>query len=157
MTPAIKYLEKHGISFELLSYEHCANAVCFGVDVTTKLNLPPAQVYKTLIVALSNAQLVTAMVPVSNSLNMKAIAQCMKVKSAKMAMPEQVKASTAYVLGGVSPFGQKKQLPTVVDKSAYEFDRIYVSAGKRGLELIISPQSLEQCLQARFLAISIKK
>lgn len=154
MTPAIKYLEHNNVSFELLSYQHGSAGSAFGTEAAEKLHLPMEQVFKTLVAVLNTEKLVTAMVPVSATLDMKAVAQCMRVKSAKMAMPQQVTNSTGYVLGGVSPFGQKRRLPTLVDISALQFNKIYVSAGKRGLELVIAPNILSERLDAQFLSIS---
>ncbi|WP_371193262.1 Cys-tRNA(Pro) deacylase [Glaciecola sp. SC05] len=157
MTPAVNYLKAQKVTFELLRYEHDPQSTAFGLEAAQQLDLPVTQVFKTLVLMLNNETLLTALVPTSSMLDMKAVAQQMNVKSAKMASPDLVKNSTGYVLGGVSPFGQKKTLPTICDVSANEFEIIYVSAGKRGLELAISPNALSLCLCASFAQISKQK
>jgi Cys-tRNA(Pro)/Cys-tRNA(Cys) deacylase len=154
MTPAINSLKKLKASFETLQYSHDSNAKSYGLEAAEKLKLPIARVFKTLVVQLANDQLVTALVPVASKLDMKALAKHLKVKGAKMATPDVVKNSTGYVLGGVSPFGQKKAKVTVIDSSAAELDEIYVSAGRRGLELKVSPQIFKQALKAEFYDIA---
>ena len=154
MTPGINALKKHKVDFEILHYEHDSNMQSFGLEVCEKLKLPANKVFKTLMVELSNNTLVSVLVPVSSQLNMKILAQHMHVKSAKMASPSQVKNSSGYVLGGVSPFGQKKLKHTIVDISAQDLDDVYVSAGKRGLEIKIRPEVLHTLLKASFVSIA---
>lgn len=154
MTPAITYLKSLKLPFDILSYEHEPQSPAFGLEAAEKLMLPPQQVFKTLLVALNTGTLVCVLVPVAKKLDMKAIAKHMRVKSAKMAEPEQVKNSSGYVLGGVSPFGQKKVLKSIVDDSALGFKQVYVSAGKRGLELKIAPDVFTRALSAEFIAVA---
>jgi len=154
MTPATKQLKRYKIPFEILQYEHDANASSFGIDVVEKLSLKAEHVYKTLVVCCDTDELVVAIVPVSLKLNLKAIAKILKVKKVKMAAATRVEASTGYVLGGVSPLGQKKSLSTVIDISANKFERIYVSGGRRGLELALSPSDLAKMCRANFADIS---
>ena len=154
MTPATKQLKKHRISFEILQYQHDTNTSSFGLEAVEKLSLDAEQVFKTLVVCCDTDQLVVAIVPVNLKLNLKSLAKTLKVKKVKMADAKRVEASTGYVLGGVSPLGQKKRLSTVIDASAEKFKHIYVSGGKRGLEIELSPNDLcEQC-QAVFAHIS---
>lgn len=155
MTPATKQLEKHKVPFEILQYQHDANARSFGLEAVEKLALNAEQVFKTLVVCTDTDQLAVAIIPVNVKLNLKAIAKALKVKKVKMADAKRVEASTGYILGGVSPLGQKKALTTVIDASAEQFEHIYVSGGRRGLEIALSPQDLAKLCRATFSAISI--
>ena len=154
MTPATKQLKKNKISFEILHYQHDTNASSFGLEAVEKLSLDAEQVFKTLVVCCDTDQLVVAIVPVNLKLNLKSLAKTLKVKKVKMADAKRVEASTGYVLGGVSPLGQKKRLSTVIDVSAEKFKHIYVSGGKRGLEIKISPNDLREQCQAAYDNIS---
>lgn len=154
MTPATKQLKKHNISFETHQYQHDSNASSFGLEAVEKLSLDAKQVFKTLVVCCDTQQLVVAIVPVNLKLNLKSLAKILKVKKVKMADAKRVEASTGYVLGGVSPLGQKKHLSTVIDISAKEFDKIYVSGGRRGLEIELAPQDLCTVCMAIFSNIA---
>ncbi|MCF7518085.1 MULTISPECIES: Cys-tRNA(Pro) deacylase [Pseudoalteromonas] len=142
MTPAINLLKKKGIKFDVLSYEHEPNQKQFGLEAVEKLNLPAAQVFKTLVVEDNTQNLFVAVVPVSQQLNLKMLAKFAGVKKIEMAPQQAVEKSTGYILGGVSPLGQKKQLKTYIHTSAKSFESIYVSAGKRGLEIALNPKDL---------------
>ncbi|UJX27726.1 MULTISPECIES: Cys-tRNA(Pro) deacylase [unclassified Pseudoalteromonas] len=142
MTPAINLLKKKGIKFDVLSYEHEPNQKQFGLEAVEKLNLPAAQVFKTLVVEDNTQNLFVAVVPVSQQLNLKMLAKFAGVKKIEMAAQQAVEKSTGYILGGVSPLGQKKQLKTYIHTSAKSFESIYVSAGKRGLEIALNPKDL---------------
>ena len=154
MTPATKQLKRHKIPFEILQYQHDANASSFGLEALNKLSLNAEQVFKTLVVCCDSGALVVALVPVNLKLNLKAIAKTLKVKKVKMADATRVETSTGYVLGGVSPLGQKKPLSTVIDVSANKFEQIYVSGGRRGLEIALSPSDLAKMCRANFADIS---
>lgn len=154
MTPATNLLKQKKISFELLQYHHDVNANSFGLEAVEKLSLDVKQVFKTLIICCDTDQLAVAIVPVDTMLNLKSIAKALKVKKVKMADAKRVESTTGYVLGGVSPLGQKKRLPTVIDISAEAFETIYVSGGKRGLEIALSPKDLCALCQATFALIS---
>ncbi len=154
MTPATKQLKKHKISFEIHQYHHDSNASSFGIEAVEKLSLNAEQVFKTLVVCTDTDQLAVAIVPVSLKLNLKAIAKALQVKKVKMADAKRVEVSTGYVLGGVSPLGQKKLLSTVIDVSAEQFEQIYVSGGRRGLEIVLAPNDLCQLCKATFANIS---
>ncbi len=146
MTPAILLLEKLNISFTVLSYEHDPKNTQFGYEAVEKLNLNSAQVFKTLVLETAENALIVAITPVVQQVNLKQLAQVCGTKKVHMADPQKVQKSTGYILGGVSPLSQKKRLPTFVHISAILFDVIYVSAGKRGLEIALSPQDLiSQC------------
>lgn len=153
MTPAINQLKQQKKSFKIHQYQHDANALSFGVEAVEKLSLNAEQVFKTLVICTDTNQLAVAIVPVMFKLNLKLIAKALKVKKVKMADANRVEASTGYVLGGVSPLGQKKSLMTFIDKSAEQFSQIFVSGGKRGLEIELSPQDLAKMCRADFADI----
>lgn len=153
MTPAIDLAKKQGIHYQVHQYQHDAAAASYGLEAVEKLNLNPEQVFKTLVVQLDNKQLAVAVLPVSNQLSMKNIAKALGAKKAEMANAQDVMRSTGYVLGGVSPLGQKKRLPTVIDSSAQQFNSIFISAGKRGLEIELAAADLAELLGASFAAI----
>ena len=155
MTPATKQLKKHKIMFNVHQYQHDTKTSSFGIEAVEKLSLKAEQVFKTLVVCCDTKQLAVAIVPVNVKLDLKAIAKALKVKKVKMAEAKQVEASTGYVLGGVSPLGQKKILSTVIDISAEKFERIYVSGGRRGLEIELAPNDLREQCKAIFANISI--
>ncbi|MDU0113100.1 Cys-tRNA(Pro) deacylase [Psychrosphaera aquimarina] len=154
MTPAINYLNNNKVIHQVLDYHHDVNVKSYGLEAAEKLSLPSKQVFKTLIVNSENNQLIVAIVPVSNQLNLKNVAKAIKCKKVVMAEPAVVERSTGYVLGGVSPFGQKKRLVTVIDSSALQHDTIFVSAGKRGLEIGLCPKVLIQLLNAKTAVLS---
>ena len=144
MTPAINLLKKQKIEHTVHEYHHDPLCESFGLEAVEKLNLPAERVFKTLVVSLESNELIVAIVPVSFKLSLKSIAKALNVKKSVMADKSAVERSTGYVLGGVSPLGQKKRLKTVVDSSAEQFKSIYVSAGKRGLEVELSPADLKK-------------
>ncbi|MDO6488372.1 Cys-tRNA(Pro) deacylase [Colwellia sp. 6_MG-2023] len=154
MTPATQQLKQKKIPFDVLQYDHDVNATSFGLEAVEKLSLNAQQVFKTLVVCCDTDQLAVAIVPVNLKLNLKAIAKVLKVKKVKMADAKRVEATTGYVLGGVSPLGQKKRLPTVIDISAETLELMYVSGGKRGLEIALAPKDLKTLSQASFAVIS---
>lgn len=155
MTPAINQLKRQKVSFDIHQYQHDANTESFGLEAIEKLSLNAEQVFKTLVICTDTNQLAVAIVPVMFKLNLKAIAKSLKVKKAKMADANRVEASTGYVLGGVSPIGQKKALTTVIDQSAQQFTNIFVSGGKRGLEIELSPLDLAKICRATFADIAV--
>jgi Cys-tRNA(Pro)/Cys-tRNA(Cys) deacylase len=143
MTPGIKLLEKNAVTHWVHAYSHDPSSESYGSEAAEKLAVPEERVFKTLVVSLDSKQLVTAVVPVSAMLSMKSLAKAVGAKKANMALAGDVERSTGYVLGGVSPLGQKKALKTVIDSSAFEFATVYVSAGRRGLEIELSPADLQ--------------
>lgn len=148
MTPAILFLEKQKASFEVLEYAHDSNNQSFANEASEKLGLAPEKVFKTLVVEVDTVHFVVAIVPANKQLSMKKLAKALLGKKAIMADAKKVESMSGYVLGGVSPFGQKKKLTTVLDISANNFDTIYVSGGKRGVELAISPNAIAHFLNA---------
>jgi len=154
MTPAVQKLKQHKINYTLLQYQHDVKSVAYGLEVVDKLQLNAEQVLKTLVVMTDCQQMAVALVPVNTQLNLKNIAKVLAVKKVKMAEVKRVENSTGYILGGVSPLGQKKMLPTIIDKSVQNFNIIYISGGKRGLEVALNPHDLAKLSNAKFAAIS---
>lgn len=151
-TPAITALEQAGIPYTLHKYAVAADSeLPYGAVAAQALGVPAAQVFKTLIAELDTTELVVAVVPVSGQLNLRALAQVVGVKKAVMAEPGKAEKSSGYVTGGISPFGQRKRLRTFVENSAIGLDRMYVSAGKRGLQLAVSPADLVKLTGASIL------
>ena len=145
MTPAIKTAEKARIVFTVHDYEHDPNADSYGLEAATALGVDATRVFKTLLVSLQGgtAPLAVGIVPVESQLDLKAFAVVAGAKKASMADPKQAERVTGYLVGGISPLGQKKSLPTIIDTSATEFDTVYVSAGRRGLEIELAPNDLQ--------------
>ncbi|MDP5136589.1 Cys-tRNA(Pro) deacylase [Rheinheimera baltica] len=154
MTPAIDLAKQQGIAYQVHQYQHDGAAASYGLEASEKLGLAPEQVFKTLVVQLDGKQLAVAVLPVSQQLNMKLMAKALGAKKAEMANAHDVMRSSGYVLGGVSPLGQKKRLPTVIDNSAQQYATIYVSAVRRGLEIELAATDLCQLLQGRFAALA---
>lgn len=150
MTPAIALLEKQKIKFKILSYQHDANNGHYGLEAVEKLNLNSEQVFKTLVLETHEGELIVAITPVSQQVNLKQLAKVAKTKKMALAAPQKVNVSTGYILGGVSPIGQKKRLKTYIHSSASEFEVIYVSAGKRGLELKLAIDDIAELTKATF-------
>ncbi|MGO1499683.1 MAG: Cys-tRNA(Pro) deacylase [Marinobacter sp.] len=142
MTPGINAASHAGISHTIHEYEHDPSSAGYGNEAAEKLSVEPTQVFKTLVVAVDGKTLAVGVVPVTGMLNMKLIARAAGGKKACMADPQEVQRRTGYVLGGVSPLGQKNRLKTFIDVSAESFDTVYVSAGRRGLEIELSPADL---------------
>lgn len=143
MTPAIKALEKQGIAHSVHRYEVSGNEeVTYGEAVAAAIGADPATVFKTLIAQLNTRELVVAIVPVTSTLDLRTLASAAGVKSAAMALPDAAERSSGYVTGGISPFGQRKQLRTFVDGSASNFEKIFVSAGRRGLQLSLATSDM---------------
>ena len=153
MTPAIDLLKKAKAPHQVHSYTHDPKAASYGLEAAEKLNLPAAQVFKTLLAASEKGELLVAVVPVAGSLDLKALAAAAGVKKADMADPQAAQRATGYLLGGISPLGQKKRLRTFIDQSAQALPSIYVSAGRRGLEVELAASVLAQHTQAQFAPI----
>ncbi|MEJ2620701.1 MAG: Cys-tRNA(Pro) deacylase [Candidatus Thiodiazotropha sp.] len=153
MTPAVIVAKQAGIDYRTHSYQHDPEHESYGLEAVEKLGLPAARVFKTLVVSVDTGGLAVAVIPVPSKLDLKALAKVLKVKKLTMAEPRNVERSSGYVLGGVSPLGQKRALPTVIDRSASQFSTIYVSAGKRGLEIELSPDDLATLLDATIAEI----
>ena len=153
MTPAIKFLEKNKCKFKIHKYDHDPACTNFGEEAAEKLGLDKNQVFKTLLVELTPKELVVCVLPVSNQLSLREVATAFEAKKAVMANKDEAQKVTGYLLGGISPFGQKKRLKTVVTKSAFNYDTIYVSGGKRGLDIEVNPHDLKMLLDAKTFEI----
>lgn len=154
MTPALAIVEREGVAHELREYEHHDDAESFGREAASALGLDPSVVFKTLVVQLDGGRLAAALVPVTGSLDLKAAATALGARRAAMAEVKAAERSTGYVAGGISPLGQRRPLPTVIDASAMALDRIWVSAGRRGLQLGIAPADLVRLTRALVAAIA---
>lgn len=153
MTPAIDLLKKHRAEHRVHSYSHDPKAASYGLEAAEKLDLQPERVFKTLLAASEKGELLVAVVPVAGSLDLKALALAAKVKKVEMADPAAAQRSTGYLLGGISPLGQKKALRTFIDVSAEQYPSIFVSAGRRGLEVELAAEVLAQLTRATFAAL----
>lgn len=154
MTPAINQAKKAGIEFRIHEYTHDPDAESYGLEAAEKLEVAPDRVFKTLVVQLDGKELAVGVVPVATSLNLKAIAAALRAKRAEMADMAAAERTTGYVAGGISPLGQKKRLRTVIDESATRHDTMYVSAGRRGLEIELAPNDLAKLCNASFAAVA---
>ncbi|MGY1824957.1 MULTISPECIES: Cys-tRNA(Pro) deacylase [unclassified Blastococcus] len=152
-TPAVRVLEQAKVAHSLHPYdpEHPSDQG-HGEAAVAALGADPHQVFKTLVTRVDGA-LTVAVVPVSGTLDLKALAAAAGGRRAAMAEPADAERATGYVLGGISPLGQRKLLPTVVDSSALDFPTVLVSAGKRGLQLELPPAELVRLTRARTAAI----
>ncbi|RLQ20844.1 Cys-tRNA(Pro) deacylase [Seongchinamella sediminis] len=153
MTPGINVARKAGIPHTVHEYDHDSASDSYGMEAAEKLGVAADRVFKTLVVSLGNNELAVAVLPVSSMLSMKLIAKSLGAKKAIMADHADVERATGYVLGGVSPLGQKKRLQTIVDASAELHPTIYISAGRRGLEIELCAQDLVRLVGGRFAAI----
>jgi Cys-tRNA(Pro)/Cys-tRNA(Cys) deacylase len=152
-TPATALLAKEKVAHTLHPYEVDADTPNYGAVVASALGADPARVFKTLVAEVDGA-LTVAIVPVTGDVDLKALAAAAGGKRAAMADRELAERTTGYVRGGISPLGQRKQLPTVLDSSALDGDLMYVSAGKRGLQVRLSPQDLVRLTGATVATIA---
>ncbi len=142
MTPAVSAARQAGIAFTLHEYRHNPRAASYGLEAAEALGLDVARVFKTLVAAAEGKGLWVAVVPVAGLLDLKALAAAAGAKRAVIAEPKAAERATGYVVGGISPLGQRQRLSTVIDASAFAFPTIYVSAGRRGLEIELAPADL---------------
>jgi Cys-tRNA(Pro)/Cys-tRNA(Cys) deacylase len=157
-TPATAALTRAGVRFTVHTYDHDPAAASFGLEAADALGLDPARVYKTLLAAVDSSaagppRLVVGIVPVSGQLDLKALAAAVGGKKAAMADPAAAERATGYVVGGISPIGQKKALPTVLDSSAAEHPTVFVSGGRRGMDLELAPADLVAVTRASYAPI----
>ena len=142
MTPAINEAKKQKIAFKIHQYSHDPGHSSYGMEAAENLGIDADRVFKTLVLQLDNGTLTVGIVPVSGQLNMKQLARAAGGKKAAMADAGLVQRTTGYVLGGVSPLGQKKKLVTIIDASATNHETIFISGGRRGLDIELSPDDL---------------
>jgi Cys-tRNA(Pro)/Cys-tRNA(Cys) deacylase len=142
-TPATALLDRQKETYRLHEYDHDPAHPSYGLEAVEKLGLEPAQVFKTLVASL-DGKLVCCVVPVARQLDLRSLG-----KRARMADPAEAERATGYVVGGISPLGQRRRLETVVDASALEHETVHVSAGRRGLEIELAPADLVRLTAAR--------
>ena len=146
-TPATATLDRAGVAFTLHPYDHDPATESYGLEAAGQLGLDPAAVLKTLVAEV-DGHLVVGLVPVSGQLDLKRLAAAVGGKRAAMAEPAVAERVTGYVVGGISPLGQRRRLPTVVDESVRGLPTVYVSAGRRGLDVGLAPDDLVELLGA---------
>jgi Cys-tRNA(Pro)/Cys-tRNA(Cys) deacylase len=151
-TPATNALTKAGVEFTVHPYDHDPSAASYGAEAAEALGLEPAQVFKTLLASV-DGRLVVAVVPVTGQLDLKALAAAAGGKKAVMAEPADAERVTGYVVGGISPLGQRRRLQTLVDDSASTLATVYVSGGRRGLDIGLSPADLLSVTEAAYARI----
>jgi Cys-tRNA(Pro)/Cys-tRNA(Cys) deacylase len=152
MTPAVRALEAAGVPFTTHEYHHAEGGRDFGREAAEQLGLDPDQVFKTLLVASGDlargGEAAVAIVPVSAKLSLKAAGAALGLKRVEMCAPGVAQRITGYVLGGISPFGQKRRLRTAIDETCELYDVVYVSGGRRGLDVGVAPRDLVRLLDA---------
>jgi Cys-tRNA(Pro)/Cys-tRNA(Cys) deacylase len=146
-TPATALLSKQQVAHTLHPYEHDPRADAYGEAAASILGVEPARIFKTLIASI-DGKLACGVVPVAGRLDLKALAAAVGGKRGEMADPQAAQRATGYVLGGISPLGQKSRLPIVIDASALDFSTMFVSAGKRGLQVELAPADLVRLCSA---------
>ncbi len=154
MTPAINAAKRAQIQYTLHEYRHDPAAASYGLEAAEKLGIDPARVFKTLVAATGPRDLAVGLVPVAHQLDLKALAQALGVKRCEMAAVATAERATGYVAGGISPLGQKRRLPMVIDASATGFPTIFISAGRRGLEIELAPADLARLCRAILFTIA---
>jgi Cys-tRNA(Pro)/Cys-tRNA(Cys) deacylase len=152
-TPATALLTRRKVSHTLHSYDHDPRHESYGLEAAEALGVSPERVFKTLLADV-DTNLVVAIVPVITQLNLKALATAVSGKRAKMADVTAAERATGYVAGGISPLGQRRRLPTVLDTSAVSLPTIFISAGRRGLDVELSPTDLTRLLNATVAPIA---
>jgi Cys-tRNA(Pro)/Cys-tRNA(Cys) deacylase len=154
MTPAIQLVRRAGVGYRLHEYPHDPAVSAYGLEAAEKLAVDVQRVFKTLLLSLDERDLAVAVLPVDRLLGFKQMARAAGVKRVQMADKAAVMRTTGYVVGGVSPLGQKRRLPTFIDLSAQQQPSIFVSAGRRGVEIELDPEDLRGLCQGVFAAIT---
>ena len=147
MTPAIDAARRANIRHRVIEYESGVSRD-YGLEAAAAVGVPTHMVYKTLVAKLDAKRLVVALVPVSSELDLKALAALADAKRAEMATPQEAERATGYVVGGISPLGQRRRLDTYIDSAVTTLSSVYVSAGRRGLEIEMAPDDLVACCKA---------
>ena len=153
MTPAIEAARRANIRHRIIEYESSVSRD-YGLEAAAAVGVSTEMVYKTLVAKLDAKRLVVALVPVSSELDLKALATLAEAKRAEMATPQEAERATGYVVGGISPLGQRRRLETYIDAAVMKLTNVYVSAGRRGLEIELAPDDLVACCQARLGSIA---
>jgi Cys-tRNA(Pro)/Cys-tRNA(Cys) deacylase len=148
MTPAVRALEQAGVAFQLLEYDYDHSADEIGLQAAQALGRQPSTVFKTLVVALDSGELVCAIIPSDARLNLKAMAAAAGARKAELSDPKKAERTTGYVVGGISPLGQRKHLRTFIDARAPPLDEIVVNGGRRGLQIVLRPVDLIRATSA---------
>ena len=154
MTPAIELLRRLDVAHEVVEYDHDPDRRSYGEEAAAALGVDPDTVFKTLLVTLDDGSTAVGVVPVTATLDLKAIARAAGAKRATMTDPAGAERRTGYVVGGISPFGQKHTSPTFVDEWATALDTMHCSGGRRGLELAVAPRVFTEVLGAVFAPIA---
>ncbi len=152
-TPATALLVKQKVAHQVHEYAHDPRSESYGTEASELLGLPAERVFKTLVAEV-DGRLTVGVVPVAGQLDLKALAAAAGGKRAQMADPKAAERATGYVVGGISPLGQRRRLPTVVDESASAFPTVYVSAGRRGLQIELDPADLVRLTGATLAGIA---
>jgi Cys-tRNA(Pro)/Cys-tRNA(Cys) deacylase len=156
MTPAIRLLKREGVAFTEHPYDHDPAAESFGEEAAQKLGIDPGRVYKTLVCQAEGVGLLLVLVPAAARLDLKKLAKALGVKKADLADPGVAERTTGYVLGGISPLGGRKALPVLVDESITGHETVFVSAGRRGLQVELAPADLVRLTNASAAAVSLE-
>jgi Cys-tRNA(Pro)/Cys-tRNA(Cys) deacylase len=155
-TPATQALDRLRLPYVAHPYEHDRFVEGYGLEAARELGAPPERVFKTLVVE-ADGRLTVAVVPVSSMLDLKSLAAAVGAKRAGVAAPDLAERRTGYVVGGISPFGQRTRLPLVLDASAESYPTVYVSGGRRGFDLEVAPQDLLAATGGTIAAIAVAK
>ena len=156
MTPAVRAVEAARVPFTLHRYDHDANAESFGLEAAAQLGVAPERVFKTLVAQLDGKRLVLAVIAAADRLDLKKLAAAAGGKKADLADATAAERATGYVVGGISPLGGKRALPMLVDESAARHTTIYVSAGRRGLQLELAPADLIRLTAAATADLAVR-
>jgi Cys-tRNA(Pro)/Cys-tRNA(Cys) deacylase len=155
-TPATQALDRLHLPYTAHPYEHDRFVEGYGLEAARELGVPPERVFKTLVVEADD-RLTVAVVPVSSMLDLKSLAAAVGAKRAGMAAPDLAERRTGYVVGGISPFGQRTRLPLVLDASAEAFPTVYVSGGRRGFDIEVAPRDLLMATGGSVAAIAVTR
>jgi Cys-tRNA(Pro)/Cys-tRNA(Cys) deacylase len=159
-TRAIDVARRAGIGFEVHAYEHDARASLreggrgYALEAVDALGIDPGRVFKTIVVSVDGARLAVAVVPADAEVDLKAVADALGGRKASVALPAEAEKATGYVLGGISPLGTRRRLPTVIDATAGSWPTVHVSAGRRGLEIELAAADLARLTDGRLAPIA---